>query len=306
MKKWMRRIAVVFVILLVIAAGAYYWLIDESHAPKDSNFAMDMGKIRQLANSLPGEKPNEIRVEEIAPYLIPTSAVVAGTGWTKIVLPGYSYELVYPDHTALIDTALDGKLAQITGTASFNNIAYERMRQVLNSTSLIVFTHEHPDHLGGFYAQPNLTDILKKTRLSREQVSHPEFMAQAALPAAALSNYQPLDYEQYFAIAPGMVLIKAPGHSPGSQMVFVQEENGSEFLFLGDVAWQMRNIDEIRERARLVTWRMLHENRDQVFAELTTLHSLKQSEPRVHLVPGHDGDAVSALITDHALVKGFQ
>lgn len=306
MKKWMRRIALVFVALLVIAAGAYYWLIDESHAPKNSNFALDIGKIRQLANSLPGAKPQEIRVEEVAKYRFPSFAVIAGTGWANLTLPVYSYELVYPDHTAIIDTAMDGKLAQTTSAASFDNAAYERMQQALDNSSLIVITHEHPDHLGGIYAQPNLTDILKKTRLSREQVSHPEFMAQAALPAQVLSSYQPLDYDQYFAVAPGMVLIKAPGHSPGSQMVFVKEENGTEFLFLGDVAWQIRNIDEIRERARLVTWHMLHENRTQVFAQLAALHSLKQTEPGIHLVPGHDGDTISALTANHSLISEFK
>ena len=30
---------------------------------------------------------------------------------------------------------------------------------------------------------------------------------------------KPLDYVRYFAPAPGIVLIKSPGHTPGSQMI---------------------------------------------------------------------------------------
>jgi glyoxylase-like metal-dependent hydrolase (beta-lactamase superfamily II) len=66
-------------------------------------------------------------------------------------------------------------------------------------------------------------------------------------------GYQGIDDEPYQTIVPRVVLIKAPGHTPGSQMVYVKRADGQEILFLGDVAWQMRNIEEVRERARLVT-----------------------------------------------------
>lgn len=102
-----------------------------------------------------------------------------------------------------------------------------------------------------------------------------------------------------------MVLIKAPGHTPGSQMVYVQTADGTEYLLVGDVAWKMRNIDQVRERARLVTM-MMGEDRGEVLNELAALHALQQAEPKLHIVPGHDGAAVQALIESGAMIKGFE
>jgi len=39
-----------------------------------------------------------------------------------------------------------------------------------------------------------------------------------------------------------MALIKAPGHTPGSQMVYVALQSGKEVLLSGDVAWHMDGV----------------------------------------------------------------
>jgi hypothetical protein len=85
----------------------------------------------------------------------------------------------------------------------------------------------------------------------------------------------------------------------------VQTANGAEFLFLGDVAWQFRNIDVQRERARLMTRFMLHEDRDAVFGQLAALKRLHAAEPGIHIVPGHDGAVVDALIGAGLLKSRF-
>ena len=35
---------------------------------------------------------------------------------------------------------------------------------------------------------------------------------------------------RYYPVAPGMVLIKAPGHSPDMQMVYIRLQSGREYL----------------------------------------------------------------------------
>jgi glyoxylase-like metal-dependent hydrolase (beta-lactamase superfamily II) len=101
------------------------------------------------------------------------------------------------------------------------------------------------------------------------------------------------------------VLIKAPGHTPGSQIVFVQTANGNEYLFLGDVAWHWRNVELVRERPRFVAM-IAQMDRDALFWQLQELKRLSSAEPNIRLIPGHDGPPVAALIKEGRFVEGFR
>jgi glyoxylase-like metal-dependent hydrolase (beta-lactamase superfamily II) len=141
--------------------------------------------------------------------------------------------------------------------------------------------------------------------LTTEQLSQPERSLPAKFPDHLLDGYQPLVYEHYQALAPGVVLIKSPGHTPGSQMVYAQTANGAELLFIGDVAWHFRNIELQRERPRLMTWLFLKEDRTAVFGELAALKRLHEAQPAVRIVPGHDGPVIDALVGDGILKRRF-
>ena len=106
-------------------------------------------------------------------------------------------------------------------------------------------------------------------------------------------------------MAPGVVLLTAPGHTPGSQLVFVQLADGRELLFLGDVAWQFTNIEHQRERARLVTL-MIGEDRTLVLSQLRALAELHEKEPKLAIVPGHDAAVIEKLIAEGTLVPRFE
>lgn len=56
---------------------------------------------------------------------------------------------------------------------------------------------------------------------------------------------------------------------------------------MGDVAWQMRNIETVREKARLVAW-LAGEDRNKVREELAGLNQLHAADPELHMMPGHD------------------
>jgi hypothetical protein len=88
-------------------------------------------------------------------------------------------------------------------------------------------------------------------------------------------------------------------------MVYVQTVSGTELLFIGDVAWHFRNIELQRERARLMTWLFLKEDRTAVFGELAALKRLHETQPAVHIVPGHDGQVIDALAAAGILKRRF-
>lgn len=306
----LRRLLWTALVLAAIGLPAYYALAVHSPAP-DGDFPLDLARVRALADSLPGSKPAEVRFERVMSMNFTEAMLMAGDPWRRAPMPVYSFQLVFPGQpgqpgqTLVIDTALDRAIAKPDFIVdSFDEAAYQRMNAAMDRAAQIVVTHEHMDHIGGIAAHPRLAQILPAVRLTAEQLANPRGMAPARLPEAAFQGYSPLGYDDLLAIAPGVVLIKAPGHSPGSQMVYVRRADGRELLFLGDVSWRRRNIEHVRERPLFMTL-MIGEDRHAVLAQFKTLRALMEREPALALVPGHDLPAVQAIAAAGLLQAGF-
>ena len=110
-------------------------------------------------------------------------------------------------------------------------------------------------------------------------------------------HYLMIDYDRYFPFAPGMALIKAPGHTPGSQMIYVVLASGKEYLFVGDAAWHMDNIRLVRGKNAP----FLAEDAKNVMDELRWLHALLDAEKNLVIVVSHDDEEHRQLIARHLL-----
>jgi len=292
-------------IVLAASVPGYYALVLHSPAPS-SEFALDIAQVRALADSIPGEKAGAVRYEEVMAMRFYEAMLMAGDSWQRTPMPVYSYQLVFPDRTLIVDTALaraDAK-PEFIGL-HYDGAAYQRMSAAMTTAAQILVTHEHMDHIGGIAAHPQLAQLRPALRLTAEQLANPKGMEPVKLPAEPLQGYEPLRYDALLAIAPGVVLIKSPGHTPGSQMVYVKRADGRELLFLGDVSWRTRNIEHVRERPLFITL-LIGEKRPPVLAQFKALNALHQAEPGIALIPGHDGPAVAALEGAGLLQKGFQ
>jgi glyoxylase-like metal-dependent hydrolase (beta-lactamase superfamily II) len=301
-KRWLRNIFIALFALVAISPVAYWWLLLEGHAPSGVEFSLSMSELRRLADTMPGDPPTAIEVEHMATFTFPAALVVTGDGWAKTELPAYAYRVLFPMRTTIIDTGLTRSTTP--NLDWYDQEAAKRVQTALTQATQIVITHEHMDHIGGLAAHPHVKDLLSKTELSTEQVEHLDLAKPAHFPEHAFDDYHPLKYGGYLAIAPGIVLVKAPGHTPGSQMVFVRTANGSEYLFIGDVAWHQRNIAVQRQSPRLMTL-LLGADRSAIFAELAALKKLQRAAPKLAIVPGHDGTVIARLLKSGALREHF-
>jgi glyoxylase-like metal-dependent hydrolase (beta-lactamase superfamily II) len=306
-RNWWRTASIALAALAVIGAGVYYWLFLESPKTGEASFALDMKEVRRLADSLPGEHPTSVRFEHVMDFKAPAAATVTGDGWSQSTLWGVAYQVIYPGHTLIIDTAMSNDQAKAMGTVSaYHPEAYAHLMKAMSSAQMILVTHEHADHIGGLAAHPDIAHLFKTSvKITREQANNPEHSKPAVIPEDALTGYRPLAYDGCLAVAPGVVLIKAPGHALGSQMVFVKEADGMEILFLGDVAWIMRNVELVRGRPRYIS-NMLGEQRNAVLNQLATVHALAAAEPKLVIVPGHDAATIADLARRGVMQEGFQ
>ena len=309
MPRWLAITFGVAAVLGLAFIGLGRWLMGSESVPEQTSYHIDLDALHQLAGSLPGPKPRAIHSVLVADVSLPRGVVFAGEPFVPLHQVHQVFQLVWGDRFGLIDTAFPPDMFQQVSAfggaaeASYHADGWEQVRRALAAADFIVVTHEHFDHLAGASALPQ--ERASHLKLDAAELANTKALDQSKLPPGLRRALVPLPEAELQALAPGVVLLAAPGHTPGSQIVYVERADGRAALFLGDVAWNLGQITELHYRPRMVTL-MLGENRAQVLGELRALHDLGIAHPEVAQVVSHDAKEREALLADGLLVDGLE
>ncbi len=287
-------------LLIVLLSGILllfeYHLFERNFIPKIADFDVDLDYVRTLATSDESQLPTQLNSLIIAEAEIPDWIVVAGGAPHNFRISFTSFQLVYQDKTIIIECPFNKvlydkfcrfKFLGIKGKVFYDQ-NFDFMQKALLKASTILATHEHWDHIGGIAQSAHLKELMGKVVLTSEQ-KFGHTIKMANFPEEVLNEYIPLEYENYHLISPGIVLIKAPGHSCGSQMIFVKLNYGEEFLFVGDVAWNIINIKHLKNHSR-IGMLLRYENGRKLGHQLRWLFDTIWNNPKetIHIVTSHD------------------
>jgi glyoxylase-like metal-dependent hydrolase (beta-lactamase superfamily II) len=282
------RLLLSFLAVFAAASGGSCFLFNSYPVPEQSDYSINLDRMRAAA-SAGGAPPLRLNSLLVGEGEFPRGAVVATDSlFEKRRLVFTAFQAVYADQTVIIDTAHDKRLHEefFSGTPFYEE-NFDALQAAMRKATLILATHEHMDHVGGIAHSPFFDEIVPRVALTREQIEGPTIAA-ADFAEGALARLKPLEYEGVYSPAPGIALQKAAGHSQGSQLIFVRLASGAEFLFVGDIAWNMDNVTRLTGRPWLVSYTFLKEDRAAVAHQLRALYNLKAQNPDLRMIVAHD------------------
>ena len=263
-----------------------------------------LDKVRSAGRAVPGDLPQSLHFLKFAEFRTPLSGAVEGAG-EEVVEGAYTvFQVRYSHGWIMVDAGVDREVETDT-SVTIHQDRYQRVQEALRGANLIVVTHEHHDHVAGVIHTPARDLIAPKTILTRAQVqtlfaTHTGSFPLGSSPLIQLTpadaaGYIVIDYEELYPVAPGVVLLKAPGHTPGSQMVYVHLNSGQEVLLVGDIAWFMAGIERRLQKPAAIS-REMGEDRTALQQQLIWLSGLTQRQ-HIVLVNCHDDDWLGSLVS---------
>jgi glyoxylase-like metal-dependent hydrolase (beta-lactamase superfamily II) len=305
----MRNWLIGIVIVLAALGALTWWAVLDGAAPANADGEIDHAAYRALvANDAPETLPTEVRIEFVGSSPAPSFAAVAGVFDGARTFSYSTFQIVAPDGDTLIDGAVDREtLTTMSDKGRFSEGAYTRVLDAMENANNILITHEHLDHVMAIARHPAPAAIASHLRLTSTQIAGlPEHAPDDVL-APEIANTAPIDLATPHRIAPGIVAVAAPGHSAGTILIYARTTT-REYLFIGDIAGLMQNVEQLRGRPRLI--RMILPNvdpdRPRVLRQIRALHDLAAAEPDLVIVPAHDDAYLRELIADGALIDGLR
>lgn len=296
-------------LLLLFVLSAVFPLFAQTPQTESAaaSWSAQLEQIRHVAAMIPGRRALRVNVLKFAESLRSKKFSVQGAADQPSVQARTVFQIVFADGTVMIDSGMDEQVHRFFGRGAiepYYSGAAKEVEQALRNARAIIITHEHGDHVAGVI-RSQLAELAPKTVLTRAQVegleTNPQ-MPEIKITSEMAGRYNVVDYQKYLPFGPGIALIKAPGHTPGSQMVYVALESGLEYLFIADTAWHMDSVRLIKGKA--APW--IQEDEPAILAQLKWLNGLLQTEKNLFIIASHDDDEHKDLIARGVLGNGLE
>ena len=165
----------------------------------------------------------------------------------------------------------------------------------------ILLTHAHWDHVSGIPDFPNVPILITADERS--------FIASDSAWSAVARSFDQVIYEEYgFEDKPylgfpksrdlygdgSIVIVSAPGHTPGSIIVFLAMPNGRRYAMVGDLVWQREGITKREEKPWLLRT-FADSDSEKVRENILRMATIASRFPEMIIVPAHDARVYAAI-----------
>jgi glyoxylase-like metal-dependent hydrolase (beta-lactamase superfamily II) len=168
----------------------------------------------------------------------------------------------------------------------------------------ILLTHMHWDHASGLKDFSNVPFYTTKEEITTSQSESAKPPAYMTSQYEGLTNSKTLEfkdgpYEIYkesvdFYKDGSVVIVRLPGHSPGSIGIFVNLSPEKRYFFTGDLTWRREGFQFLTHKY-FISSLLVDLDKSMMGKEIARISEFQKLKPEIKVVPSHDSTAYGSI-----------